>query len=117
MTKQTTIQLVPLICAAFLASATLLHAGAEAKQPHMESALHYLQDAKKAENPLPLLNSAKEELHRGAHNKHGFRDTSMDIVEAAIALAQSGDRQKTEEKINAAIANIHDAMAHAPGSR
>jgi hypothetical protein len=103
--------------AAWLTSATPLHAGAEANQPHMESALHYLQDAKKSDSPMPLLNSAKAELGKSAHNKGGFRENAMGYVDKAVAEAQGGDKQKMIEKIDAAIAVIHSGMAHAPGSR
>jgi len=105
------------VFAAFLASIALLQAETEEKQPHMESALHFLQEAKTSDTPAKLLTSAKEELEKARHNKHGFRDTSLEIVDKALALAAAGDHDKMIEKIDAAIANIHDGMAHAPGRR
>ena len=101
----------------FLAAVGMARAGAEARQPHMEAALHFLQDAKKSDTPVQLLKSAREQLHKAVHDKHGFRVVSLEIVDKAIEAAETGDTQKMIEKIDAAIANVHDAMAHAPGSR
>lgn len=101
----------------WLTSVNLLHAGAENKQEHMDNALHYLQDAKQSPHPAELLHSAKKALEVARHNKGGFREVALGIVDKAIAEAQAGDQQKMIEKINAAIAEIHNGMAHAPGSR
>jgi len=101
----------------FLAAGGMARAGAEGGQPHMEAALHFLQDAKTSATPAQALHSAKEELQRAAHNKRGFRIVSLEKIDQAIEAAGTGDTQKMIEKIDATIADVHDAMAHSPGSR
>ncbi len=115
--KSYSTKLVLLLCTLFLAGAGLARAGKEAGQPHMEAALHFLQDAKTSATPGPALHSGKEELQRAAHNKRGFRIVSLEKLDQAIAAAEAGDTQKLIEKVDATIADVHDAMAHAPGSR
>jgi len=106
-----------LLTAVLLAAAGRARAGAEAGQPHMEAALHFLQDAKTSATPGAALHSAKEELQRAAHDKHGFRIASLAKLDEAIAAVEAGDTQKTREKIDATITEVHDAMAHGRGSR
>jgi len=106
-----------ILCAAFLASVGMLHAAAEARQPRMEKAIDLLQEAKISAVPLQYLQSAKTVLEHAAHNKGGFRIVALEIVDRAIDAARSGDNPKMIVKINAAIANIHSGMAHAPGPR
>lgn len=106
-----------LLCAFLLAGARLGFSEAEERQPHMDAALQALQDAKKSPAPVALLNTAKDELHKAKHKKGGFRVESLDMVDQAIAEAQTGNHDKMIQKIDAAIADIHNGMAHAPGRR
>lgn len=106
-----------LLCALCLPAFGSLRAAEEDLQPHMDEALHFLQDAKKAGDPLPLLHSAREALEKAAHNKHGYREVAMGLVDRAIDEAQAGSTQNMINKINAAIAQIHTAMFKAPGRR
>jgi len=104
-------KLILLLCGLSLVNFGVLRAQPEDQQPHMEEALHFLQDAKKSDAPVALLNSAKEALSHAARNKAGFRKKALGIVDDAIALAQGGDHQRMLDKINAAIAEIHTAMS------
>ncbi len=103
-----------IFCVAFLAALGTLQAQPEYEQPHMEAALHFLQDAKKSEQPVSLLHSAKSELEKATHNKGGYRVKAIGIVDEAVAEGESGDTQKMIEKINAAIAAIHTGMYKSP---
>jgi len=109
--KTFAIKLILLLCGLSFANFGVLRAQPEDQQPHMEDALHFLQDAKKSDAPVALLNSAREALSQAKHNKAGFRKRALGIVDDAIALAQSGDHQRMINKINAAIAEIHTAMS------
>ena len=82
-------------------------------QPHMRAALELLQSAKKSDQPLPMLMSARKHLKNAAKNKGGARVEALELVNEAIAQAKVGDPKKTEQKINAAIANIHSGMGNA----
>lgn len=76
--------------------------------PKQRKAVDQLQAAKKASDPMPLLESAKKlltEANKG--NKVGDRNDALDKVNEAIAELKAGDKQKMEQKISAAIANIH----------
>lgn len=88
-------------------------AGAAPDQPHMKAALELLQAAKKSDKPLPMLMSAKKHLRNAGKNKGGARMEALELVNEAIAQAQVGDKKKTEQKISAAIANIHSGMGNA----
>lgn len=79
-------------------------------QPNMRAALELLQQAKKADQPLPLLNSARHRLKIAAKNKGGNRLEAIEYVNEAITCAKTGDLKKMEQKVNAAIANIHSGM-------
>jgi hypothetical protein len=103
-----------LSCAAILMNAGALFAGIEGDQPRMEAAVKFLQEAKKADNPLPLLDKARNELRHASHNKAGWRPKAIHMVEEAIAKANEGDKQGVEDKCGHAIAEIHMGMAKAP---
>jgi hypothetical protein len=93
--------------------APLLRAGQEGKQPKMEDAVHDLQDAKRASDPIPLLQKAKGEVKKASKNKHGDRKKAMSIIDLAIAAAQDGNTKDMTSKIDSAIATIHDGMSKA----
>jgi len=101
----------------FLAAGGLVQGAAEERQPHMEAALHFLQEAKTSASPGEALHSAKHELDIAAHNKHGWRVISLEKLDQAIQALEAGDTQRMKEKIDATIADVHDAMAHANGRR
>ena len=82
-------------------------------QPHMRAAIELLQAAKKAEMPLPMLNAARKHIRQASPNKKGERGDALAAVNEAIALATVGDRQKMEQKVNHAIAQLHSGMAKA----
>jgi hypothetical protein len=103
-----------LACAALLFSAGVLFAGIEGGQPRMEAAIKFLQEAKKADNPLPLLEKARNELAHASHNKAGWRPKAIHMVDEAIAKANEGDKQGVEDKCGHAIAEIHTGMSKAP---
>jgi hypothetical protein len=78
-----------------------------AEQPHMSAALELLQAAKKADKPLPMLNAAKKHLEDASHNKAGARKEAIAAVNDAIAELRVGDKKKMLQKIDSAIANVH----------
>lgn len=87
--------------------ATAVHAD----MPQLRKAMDELQAAKKAPNPMPLLESAKERLtnaNRG--NKGGERLMALDKVKEAIARLKARDRQKMLQRIDAAIASIEQVL-------
>lgn len=76
--------------------------------PQQRKAIDELQAAKTSSDPLPLLESAKARLGKANKgNKAGDRDDAVDKVQEAIDELKAGDKKKMEQKINAAIANIH----------
>jgi hypothetical protein len=76
--------------------------------PQQRKALDELQAAKKAADPLPLLESAKTRITKANKgNKGGDKEDVIDKIEEAIQELQAGNRSKMESKINAAIANLH----------
>ena len=101
------------VCAAILMSAGMLFAGMEEDQPRMEAAISFLQEAKKAEDPVPSLDKALGELKKAKHNKAGWRVRAIQEVDAAIADANLGNKQAMESKCGAAIAAIHTGMSKA----
>ena len=109
--KTPAIKLIVVICLAFLSSTRFLQAAAEEKQPKMEQALHDLQEAKTAAEPIPLLENAKKSLKGAKHNKRGFRLEADGPIDKAIEEAKIGNKEKMVEKIDAAIAEVHTAMA------
>jgi len=100
-------------CIATLMGAGLSFAGVEANQPHMEAAVTFLQEAKKADNPLPALEKALHELKVASHNKSGWRLKAIQMVDEAIAKANEGDNQVVAGKCSNAIAEIHTGMSKA----
>ncbi|HBJ85228.1 MAG TPA: hypothetical protein DDZ88_15415 [Verrucomicrobiales bacterium] len=76
--------------------------------PQQRKALDELQAAKKAADPLPLLESAKTRItNANKGNKGGDKGDVIDKIDEAIQELQAGNRSKMEQKINAAIANLH----------
>ena len=87
-------------------AATPVHANL----PKQRQAMDDLQAAKKASDPMPLLESAKKHItNANKGNKLGDRNDAVDKVDEAIAALKAGDKQKMEQKINAAIANINQS--------
>ncbi|HYF34907.1 MAG TPA: hypothetical protein VD994_06400 [Prosthecobacter sp.] len=82
-------------------------------QPHMRAAIELLQAAKQANKPLPMLNAAKKHIQKAAPNKKGERVDALAAVNEAIASATTGDKEKMEQKVNHAIAQLHSGMAKA----
>ena len=78
-----------------------------AEPPHMSAALELLQAAKKSDKPMPMLQAARKHLENAKKNKEGERVEALRDVKEAMAQAQVGDLKKMEQKINSAIANIH----------
>jgi hypothetical protein len=91
-------------CAMLLLSATTVLADL----PHQRKALDDLQAAKKAADPMPLLESAKSHITKAPKgNKGGDKEDVIDKIDEAISELKAGDKIKMESKINAAIANLH----------
>ena len=85
---------------------------AHADLPRLRKALDELQAAKEADNPMPLLKSARKLLNDATKgNKLGDRDESVEKINEAIAALKEGDKNKMTQKINAAIANLHQGKA------
>lgn len=85
-------------------TATPLHADL----PQQRKALDELQAAKKADDPLPLLESAKTRITKANKgNKGGDKEDVVDKIDEAIKELKAGNKDKMEQKINAAIANLH----------
>jgi hypothetical protein len=110
--KTHTLKIISFLCLLF--SGTCVQAAPEFKQEHMTSAVQALEDAKNADDPLPFLKTARGELSAASKNKGGFRQTAIDLVDEATLAWQGGDKQKSIDKMNAAIAAIHTGMAKAP---
>ena len=106
--------LVPTAVLVLLCAGTL-SAGPEYKQPRMELAVQYLQDALKADDPAPLMRKAKEELGRvqGSGAKAQFRDRAISILDGGLADLQEGKKDKVPGDITTAIASIQSGMSHA----
>jgi len=76
--------------------------------PQQRKALDELQAAKKADDPLPLLESAKNRITKANKgNKGGDKEEVIDKIDEAIEEFKAGNKEKMEQKINAAIANLH----------
>lgn len=76
--------------------------------PQQRKALDELQAAKKADNPMPLLESARNRiLNANKGNKGGDKEDVIDKIDEAIKELTAGNKDKMEQKINAAIANLH----------
>jgi hypothetical protein len=76
--------------------------------PKQRKALDELQAAKKADDPLPLLKSAKDLIaNANKGNKGGDKGDVIAKIDEAIKEAKAGNKDKMEQKINAAISNLH----------
>lgn len=76
--------------------------------PQQRKALDELQAAKKADDPLPLLQSAKTRITKANKgNKGGDKEDVIGKIDEAIKELKAGNKTKMEQKINAAIANLH----------
>ncbi len=78
----------------------------------MELAVQYLQDALKAEDPVPLMRQAKEDLQRVKKEKAGFRDKAIALIDIGLADAQAGNKEKVHGDITTALAAIQSGMSH-----
>ena len=102
-----------------LACAGTLSSAPEYKQPRMELAVQYLQDALKTDDPAPLMRKAKEELQRaqGSGAKAEFRDRAISILDTGLTDLQEGKKDKVPGDITTAIASIQSGMSHGRGRR
>ncbi|MBE7496391.1 MAG: hypothetical protein HS117_15725 [Verrucomicrobiaceae bacterium] len=76
--------------------------------PQQRKALDEFQAAKKAADPMPLLESARERISKANKgNKGGDKKDVIDKIDEAIKELRAGNKDKMEQKINAAIANLH----------
>ena len=97
--------LVRVACAMLLLSTANT---ALADLPQQRKALDELQAAKNAADPMPLLESAKNRIGKANKgNKGGDKEDVIDKIDEAIKELQAGNKSKMEQKINAAIANLH----------
>lgn len=72
--------------------------------PQQRKAIDEIQAAKKAVDPMPLLESAKTRLSKtNKGNKDGDRDDALKKLEGAISEWKADNRNKMEQKINANI--------------
>jgi hypothetical protein len=81
--------------------------------PPMKDAIEALQSALKADDPLPLLQSAKKSVKRAKANEGGHKADAIQNIDDAIALLPGKNKDKIESKINAAIFYIHACMKKA----
>ena len=80
----------------------------------MKAAIELLQSAKTSDNPKPLLAAAKRHLANVKPNKEGALVQARKSLNEAIALAEiGGEKAKLEQKINATIANVNNAIGNA----
>lgn len=98
---------------ALLLTGAVVRLDAAPDQPNMRAALELLQAAKKSDQPMPMLQAAKQRLKGASKNKGGERLEAIEYVNEAMAMAKAGDKDKMEQKVNAAIANIHSGMGKA----
>ena len=97
--------LVRLACAMLLLSSVTL---VRADFPQQRKALDELQAAKKAAEPLPLLESAKNRISKANKgDRGGDKKDVIQKIDEAIEQLKQGNKDKMEQKINAAIANLH----------
>ena len=110
--------LVPTV-AIVLSCAGTLSSAPEYRQPRMELAVQYLQEALKTEDPAPLMRKAKEELQRvqGSGEKAEFRDRAISVLDTGLADLQSGKKDKVPGDITTALASIQSGMSHGRGRR
>ena len=97
--------LVRAACAVILLNTASL---ALADLPQQRKALDELQAAKTADDPMPLLESAKERISKANKgNKGGDKKDVIAKIDEAIKEAKAGNKDKMGQKINAAISNLH----------
>lgn len=76
--------------------------------PQQRKALDELQAAKKADDPMPLLKSAKDRItNANKGNKGGDKQDVIAKIDEAIKELKAGNKDKMAQKINAAISNLH----------
>ena len=102
--KHTIRLLVRVACAMLLLNTATL---VLADFPQQRKALDELQAAKKADDPLPLLKSARTRItNANKGNKGGDKEDVLDKIDEAIKELKAGNKSKMAQKINAAIANL-----------
>ena len=84
-----------------------------ADEPGVSTAIDLLQSAKKSDKPLPILHEARKHLKSATGIKGSVRLEAQQLIKAAIAEAETGDKSKMEQKVNAAIAKIHKGVGKA----
>lgn len=73
------------LCITFTMIGTL-----NARQPRMEKALLFLEEAQSSPNPIPLLESAQLRLQNATGNKAGYRVKALRVIKSAIAIIRRG---------------------------
>ena len=81
-----------------------------ADQPNMRAAIDLLQEAKKSDQPIPLMQQAKTHLKNASRNKGGSRVDAIEELNKAIEFAKAGDLEKARGKMNRVISEIHSGM-------
>ena len=84
-----------------------------ADESGVSTAIDLLQSAKKSDSPVPILHEAHKQLKNASGIKGSVRLEAQQLIKAAIAEAQTGNKQKVEQKVNAAIAKIHKGVGNA----
>jgi hypothetical protein len=104
--KHSSRSLLRIACAVLLLSTATTPVLADL--PQQRKALDELQAAKKAEDPMPLLESAKTRIAKANKgDRQGDKKDVIDKIDEAIEQLKAGNKSKMEQKINAAIANLH----------
>lgn len=76
--------------------------------PKQRRALDELQAAKTADDPMPLLKSARDHISdANKGNKGGDKGDVIGKIDEAIKECKAGNKEKMAQKINAAISNLH----------
>jgi hypothetical protein len=103
--KHTLHLLVRAACAVILLSTSTL---VRADFPQQRKALDELQAAKTADDPMPLLKSAKDRIaNANKGNKGGDKEDVIAKINEAIKECKAGNKDKMAQKISAAISNLH----------
>jgi hypothetical protein len=76
----------------------------------VRTAIDLLQSAKKSDTPVPVMRQALKELKDAPGIKGSVRLEANQHIKAAIAAAETGDKAKMVQKVNAAIAKIHKGV-------
>lgn len=107
------------LCVIFSASIVMLVLGFTATpifaddQSQTRAAIERLQSAKKSNAPVPLFQDAHKLLKNATGIKGSIRLEAQQLIKEATAEAQAGNKQKMEQKVNAAIAKIQKGVANA----